>query len=134
MGEIPRPLSGGDDRNIVVGRPNDALAGLLDFCEHGYAGEGRGISTSPAVVAIPFIQLVEGGSARLFAYARVPGSAQGAPCASTGYANAKRRAKTWREAGLSSMGISTPQTSEIAPNVHVRDSLKGSVRSGQTPT
>ena len=42
FGEPFGPVTGGDDRDVIVRGPYDAFAGLLDFCEH-CDGEGRGL-------------------------------------------------------------------------------------------
>ena len=40
--DVPSPVLWRDDGNVVVGRPDETLAGLGEFCEHGCGGGGTG--------------------------------------------------------------------------------------------
>ena len=46
--DAPSPVPGRDDGNIIVGGPDETLAGLREFCEHGCGEEGLGNTTRMA--------------------------------------------------------------------------------------
>lgn len=45
---VPSPVPWRDDGNVLVGRPDETLAGLREFCEHGCGEEGLGNTTTMA--------------------------------------------------------------------------------------